>query len=94
MFMDRLDKYYDKERKDLIGFLSSLAIQYVRVYICISGRDYPLLSILKCPEIIVEDNNSTTISHFVASKLLLTNFKFQRRELIQTLVSKVNGIFY
>jgi ankyrin repeat protein len=94
LFVDGLDECQDRDRNDLITFLCSLATPNMQVRICISARHYPLLPLPKCPHVVVEDYNSTAIALFVNLKLSLTGFKFQKRELVNAIVTKANGAFY
>jgi hypothetical protein len=94
LFIDAMDECNDKEVRGLVRFLKNLAKKAfsagARLKICFSSRHYPTISIERCPEVVVEDNNREDILLYIVAETEDNRFIV---ELKDEIFNRSSGVF-
>ncbi|KAH7354297.1 hypothetical protein B0T11DRAFT_126351 [Plectosphaerella cucumerina] len=94
LFIDAMDECNDDEVRGLVRFFKHLAKKAFTtgacLNICFSSRHYPYISIEKCPEVVVEDNNRADILRYIVTEAEDNRFVV---ELKDEIFERSSGVF-
>jgi ankyrin repeat protein len=94
LFIDAMDECNDDEVRGLVRFFKHLAKKAFTtgacLNICFSSRHYPYISIEKCPEVVVEDNNRADILRYIVTEAEDNRFVVDLKEEI---FERSSGVF-
>jgi hypothetical protein len=100
LFIDALDECDEREARDIVYYFRSLADEAFAagscLSICFSSRHYPTISIDRCPEITVENQNGNDIEMFIVTRLQQSASAYEPSEITllkDRLVAKSDGVF-
>ncbi|OQV08393.1 NACHT domain-containing protein [Cladophialophora immunda] len=97
-FVDALDECHEDDVRDMVAFFETLSQEAVQsgkhLQICFSSRHYPYISVEKCIELVLEDQDGhqDDLAHYLQTELKIG--KSQRSEKIKNeVLQRANGIF-
>ncbi|OAL23237.1 hypothetical protein AYO22_06287 [Fonsecaea multimorphosa] len=98
LFVDALDECREDDVRDMVAFFETLSQEAVQskiqLHTCFSSRHYPYISVDKCVELVLEnqEGHQDDLAHYLQTELKIG--KSQRSEKIKNeVLQRANGIF-
>ncbi|KIW94840.1 uncharacterized protein Z519_04818 [Cladophialophora bantiana CBS 173.52] len=97
-FVDALDECHEDDIRDMVAFFETLSQEAVQsgtqLHICFSSRHYPYVTVDKCVELVLEDQegHQDDLEHYVRTELKIGESP-RSEKIKKNVLQRANGIF-